>query len=114
MDRKTFRSHFNFEILAKLFFDIAEERYPSADKMRQYVSKLIHPLPLSPLESFYIQIGVLNIMRDMVREVAPAQLYRSIQHRDDLYLAIIEALEDLEDELEELEDKLEEEEEENG
>jgi type III secretion protein W len=111
MDRKTFRSHFNFEILAKLFFDIAEERYPSSEKMRQYAAQLINPLPISPLESLYIQIGVLNIMRDMVKEVAPAQLYRSIQHRDDLYLAIIEALEDLEDELEDLEDKMEEEEE---
>ena len=60
----------------------------------------------------YVQIGVLNAMRDTVKEVSPTQLYRSLQHRDDLYLAIIEALEDLEDDLEELEEKLAEEEEE--
>ncbi len=34
------------------------------------------------------------------------QIYRSVQHRDELYMMIIEALEDLEDELEELEEQL--------
>lgn len=106
MDRRTFRSHLNFEILSKLFFDMAEERYPSAEKMKQLVSRLVSPLAKNPLESVYVQIAVLNVMRDMVKEVSPSQLYRSIQHRDDLYLAIIEALEDLEDDLEELEEKL--------
>lgn len=106
MDRKTFRSHLNFEILSKLFFDMAEERYPSAEKMKQLVSRLVSPLAKNPLEGVYVQIAVLNVMRDMVKEVSPSQLYRSIQHRDDLYLAIIEALEDLEDDLEELEEKL--------
>ena len=112
MDRKTFRSHLNFEVLAKLFFEIAEERYPSSEKMKQLVSRLVTPLAINPLEGVYIQIAVLNVMRDMVKEVSPTQLYRSLQHRDDLYLAIIEALEDLEDELEEMEEKLAEEEEE--
>lgn len=111
MDRKTFRSYLNFEILAKLFFDIAEERYPSAEKIRQLVSKLIEPVAVNPLENIHIQIAVLNMMRDMVKEVSPTQLYRSIQHRDDLYLAIVEASEDLEDALEEMEEKLAEEEE---
>ncbi|MGO8728374.1 MAG: hypothetical protein ACLQK8_16995 [Streptosporangiaceae bacterium] len=106
MDRKTFRSHLNFEVLAKLFFDLAEERYPTSQKIGQLVSKLVSPLAKNPLESVYVQIAVLNVMRDMVKEVSPTQLYRSLQHRDDLYLAIIEALEDLEDELEELEEKL--------
>lgn len=110
MDRKTFRSHFTFESMAKLFFDIAEERYPSPEKIKQLGAKLVTPLNVTPLESLYIQIGVLNVMRDMVKEVAPTQLYRTLQHRDDLYLAIIEALEDLEDDLEDLEDELEEEE----
>ena len=103
MDRKSFRSHLNFEMLAKLFFDIAEERYPSAEKMKQLTGQIVNPLTTHPLEAVYIKIAVLNAMRDMVKEVSPAQLYRSIQHRDDLYMAIIEALEDLEDELEELE-----------
>ncbi|MFI0435280.1 MAG: hypothetical protein ACH350_06075 [Parachlamydiaceae bacterium] len=105
MDRKTFRSHLNFEILAKLFFDIAEERYPAAEKLKQLVEQIINPLTANPLESTHIKIAVLNTMRDMVKEVSPTQLYRSLQHRDDVYMAIIEALEDLEDEVEELEEK---------
>jgi type III secretion protein W len=113
MDRKTFRSHLNFEVLAKLFFDIAEERYPSAEKIKLLVSRLVTPLVNDPLEATHIQIAVLNVIRDMVKEVSPSQLYRSLQHRDDLYLAIIEALEDLEDAVEELEEKITEEESEN-
>jgi type III secretion protein W len=109
MDRKTFRSHVNFEVLAKLFFDLAEERYPSAEKIKQLVSRLVNPIAENSLEGVYIKISVLNTMRDMVKEVSPSQLYRSMQHRDDLYLGIIEALEDLEDELEEIEEQSEEE-----
>jgi len=111
MDRNTFRSQLNFEIMAKLFFDMAEERYPSADKMKQLVSKVVTPLAKDLHEGVFVQIAVLNVMRDMIKEVSPTQLYRSLQHRDDLYLAIIEALEDLEDELEELEENATEEEE---
>ncbi len=110
MDRKTFRTHVNFEVLTKLFFDIAEERYPSGEKIKQLASDIINPLVKDPLENIHLQIAVVNAMRDMVREVSPSQLYKSIQHRDDLYLAIIEALEDLEDELEEAEEKHREEE----
>jgi hypothetical protein len=112
MDRKTFRTHINFEVLSKLFFDIADERYPSGEKNRQLTAEIVDPLVIEPLENVHIKIAILNAMRDMVREVAPAQLYKSIQHRDDVYLAIVEALEDLEDELEELEEQYLEEEEE--
>lgn len=111
MDRRTFRSKFNFEVIAKLFFDIAEERYASAEKIKQLVGQIANPTTKDPLELAYIKIAVLNAIRDMVKEVAPGQLYRSIQHRDDLFAAIIEALEDYEDELEDLELELEEEEE---
>lgn len=108
MNRNTFRAQLNFEILAKLFFDIVEERYPSAEKIKQLVSRLVNPLVKDSLENTYLQISVLNVMRDMVKEVSP-RLYRTSQHRDDMYLAIIEALEDLEDTLEDLETKLAEE-----
>lgn len=111
MDRKTFRAYLNFEVLSKLFFDMAEERYPSSEKMKQLTSRLVDPLAQDPLEKVYVKIAVLNAMRDMVKEVSPTQLYRSMQHRDDLYLAIIEGLEDLEDDLEELEEGMNEEEE---
>lgn len=112
MDRRSFQSHLNFEALGKLFFDLAEERYPSSDKIQQTVSRLVDPLTKDPYEKVHIKIAVLNMMRDMVKEVSPGQLFRSLQHRDDLFSAIIEALEDLEDELDEIEEKLAEEEEE--
>lgn len=105
MDRKILKSHLNFEVLSKLFFDMAEERYPSSEKMKQLTGYIVNPLPVNPIESAYIKISILNTMRDMVKEVSPTQLYRSLQHRDDLYMAIIEALEDFEDELEELEEQ---------
>ncbi len=112
MDRKTLRSQLNFEVLAKLFFDLAEERYPSSEKIKQLASRLTASLTSDRLETLHLNIGVLSVMRNMVKEVAPVQIYRSLQHRDELYMAIIEALEDLEDELEELEEKQAEEEEE--
>ncbi len=112
MDRKTFRSLLNFEVIAKLFFDIAEERYPSSEKMKQLAGQVVNTLAATPLEAVFIKIAVLNTIRDMIKEVSPAQLYRSLQHRDDLYMAVIEALEDLEDELEELEEQAEDEDEE--
>lgn len=111
MDRKTLLTNLNFEVLAKLFFDMAEERYPSAEKMKQLTSVLANPLATKPIENVHLKIAILNAMRDMVKEVSPGQLYRSMQHRDDLFMAIIEALEDLEDELEVIEERLAEEEE---
>lgn len=113
MDQKTFQSQLNFEVLSKFFFDIAEERYPSSEKIKQLASRLISPLVKDDLENVHFQIALLNVMRDMIKEVSPNQLYRSLQHRDDLYGAIIEALEDLEDELDEIEEKLMAEEEED-
>lgn len=111
MDRKKFRSQLNFEALAYLFFDLVEERYPSAEKTKQIISRVINPLTRDSWEGIQIKIAILSAIRNMVKEVAPGQIYRSLQHRDDLYLAILEALEDLEDELEEIEEKLSEEEE---
>lgn len=112
MNLEQFKYHLNFEALTRLFFDLAEERYPSGEKVRQTVLRIVAPIGESEIHSLHIQIAVLGLMRDMVREVAPAQIYRSMQHRDDLFMAIIEALEDLEDELEELEEGFEEEEDE--
>ena len=113
MDRKLFRSRLDFEVLAKLFFDITEERYPSAEKNKQLTAQVIKNVTTDEHENIHTQIAVLNAIRDMIKEVSPTQLYRSLQHRDDVYLSVIEALEDLEDELEELEDKMAEDEEED-
>lgn len=113
MDRKCFRTKFNFKLLTKLFFDAAEERYPSSDKIKQLVDKAILPLSVNPLEGLHIEIAILNAMREMIKQVSPSLLYRSLQHRDDLYMAIIETSENLEDDLEDLEEQIQEEEQED-
>lgn len=96
----------SFESMAKEFMSLASERYPSSDKVLQRAVRL-------GLERWILaKIIALSQFRDAVREVAMNKIYKNLQHRDDLYLAILEALEDLEDELEEQEEKEEEEEEE--
>jgi type III secretion protein W len=89
----------SFEEMAKQFMALAAERYPSAAKVLQGTAKL-------GIEKWIIaKIIVLSQIRDAIREVAINQIYKSLQHRDELYLAILEALEDLEDQLEELEER---------
>ena len=97
--------------MAKLFLDISAERYPTADKMNQLVSRLVDPIVNDRLDELYIKIAILNAIRAMVKEVSPGKLYRSLQHRDDVYSGVIEASEELEEELQEVEEGLEEEEE---
>ena len=89
----------SFESLSKLFMSLAAERYPSSDKILGSAGKL-------GIEKWILaKIIAFTQFRDAIREVAIHQIYRSLQHRDELYLAIIEALEDLEDELEEMEER---------
>ncbi len=49
------------------------------------------------------KIVILSRYRDAVKAL-PTELYRPLQHRDEIFMAIIEALEELEDELEDLQD----------
>lgn len=77
--------------MAKEFMSLVSERYPSPDKVLQASDRL-------GVRSIEEKIIVISIFRDTVREIAP-RIYRSIQHRDELFNAIIEALEDLEDQL---------------
>lgn len=89
-------SQLTFESIAKQFMALTAERYPNAAKVLQMAAKL-------GIEKWLIaKIIVFSQMRDAIREVAVNQVYKSIQHRDELYMAIIEALEDLEDELEDM------------
>ncbi len=86
----------NFELLSKQFVSLLQERYPTGDKVLQTAVKL-------GIDKWILaKIIVLSQIRDAVREVALNQLYRNLQHRDELYGAILEALEQLEDELDEL------------
>lgn len=89
----------NFETMAKQFMALTGERYPTGDKV------LGTTVRLGVEKWLMAKIIVLSQLRDAIREVAVNQVYRSIQHRDELYMAILEALEDLEDELEELLDR---------
>lgn len=111
MDIDVFKKQLNFEAIAGLFFDISEERYPGADKILQLTSRLVDPLTPDIYERINIKISLLSAIRNMIREVSPTRLYRTIQHRDDLLAAVLEALESLEDELEEIEESGEEDEE---
>lgn len=99
-------SQLTFENLAKCFMQLCSERYPSSDKVLQQATKL-------GIDK-WIQAKIIAFtqLRDAIREVAMNQIYRSLQHRDELYMALIEALENLEDELEELLGKEEDEDEE--
>jgi len=92
-----------FESMAKQFMSLAQERYPSSAKVFQTAIKL-------GIEKWITaKIIVFSQMRDAVREVAMNLIFKSLQHRDELYLAVLEALEDLEDQLEELLEKEEQE-----
>lgn len=89
----------NFESMAKEFMGLAGERYPTGDKILQTGVRL-------GIDKWIMaKVIALSQFRDAIREVAVNQIYRSMQHRDELYLAILEALESLEDELEELAEK---------
>lgn len=88
-----------FESLAKQFMVLAADRYPSAGKVLQQAVKL-------GIEDWILaKIIAFSQYRDAVRQMAINQIYKSLQHRDDLYLAILEALEDLEDQLEDMQEK---------
>lgn len=89
----------NFELLAKQFVMLLQERYPTGDKVMQMATKL-------GIEKWILaKIIVFSQLRDGIREVALNQLFRSVQHRDELYNAILEALEALEEELDEYREK---------
>lgn len=89
----------SFESMAKQFMSLAQERYPSSAKVFQTAIKL-------GIEKWITaKIIVFSQMRDAIREVAMNLIFKSLQHRDELYMSVLEALEDLEDQLEELMEK---------
>lgn len=88
-----------FENMAKAFMDLTMDRYPTGDK----VIRLAKQLGID--HSVELQIIVFSKFRDAVRQVSRDYIYRSVQHRDEVFNAIIEALEDLEDRLEQQEER---------
>lgn len=83
-----------FEALAKLFMKLLEERYPTGIKILRAAGQL------SSEEEIATLLIIITQWRDAVRNVSP-RLYKSGKHRDDLLNAIIEALDELEDQEEE-------------
>lgn len=96
----------NFETMSKEFMALISERYPNGEKVKERAVKL------GIDKWIQAKIIALSQFRDAIREVAMNKIFRNLQHRDDLYLAILEALEDLEDELDEELEAMEDEEEE--
>lgn len=98
----------NFESLSKGFMALVRERYPSREKV-------LHQAPaLGVDKDINGQIIAFTAFRDAIREVAVNQIYRSIDHRNELHKSIIEALEDLEDTLDDVNMAQEQEIEDNG
>lgn len=92
-----------FESIAKQFMSLIGERYPSADKVLKLALKL-------GIEKMLVaKIIIFSQMRDGIREVALNQIFQSVQNRDDMLAAILEALDELEDELDEIKEREEEE-----
>lgn len=53
-------------------------------------------------KSIKTKIIILSQMRDAIYQVSPHKIFRSPQHKQECFNAIVEALENLEDELSEL------------
>ncbi|NGX61843.1 MAG: hypothetical protein K940chlam9_01332 [Chlamydiae bacterium] len=82
-----------FELLAKEFIRLVEERYPSVMKLLKQAKKF---RLLDDLEKMI----VFSQYRDAIRQLSP-RLYQSMRHRQNLLLVILETLEELEERLEE-------------
>ena len=80
-----------FESLTRQFISLLQERYPSPDKVLQLAQKL--GIGKETLAKIY----TLCQMRDGVREIALHIFYKSVQHRDEVYTSILDALETLEE-----------------
>ncbi|MBS0624246.1 MAG: hypothetical protein JSS62_06470 [Verrucomicrobia bacterium] len=84
----------SFEMMAKSFMKLVQDRYPSSQKVRKELDVALHP---SVDEE---RIILLTQYRDAVRGLSP-RMYQNIKHKQDLLLAIIDALTELEPEEEE-------------
>lgn len=88
----------DFETLAKLFIKLLAERFVNAEKILQTARIL------GVADEVAAQIILFTQMRDGLKQVAP-RYFRNPMHRDELWKAYLDALENLEDQLEEEEEK---------
>lgn len=94
----------NFELLAKQFIKMISERYPSPDKILRMAASL------GISEELLAQIIVYSQFRDAMRGVSP-RLFKSDRHRQDILMALIETLSELDDLVEDEEEEEDDEEE---
>jgi len=88
-----FPKQLSFEMMAKLFMELIEDRYPSAVK----VVKLAKQMGVD--DEIIAQVILFTQFRDAIRNVAP-KLYRNTQHKQELLNAYMDALEELDEALE--------------
>lgn len=103
-------SYITTDVLVKSFMRLCADRYFTSVKCKEAAAAMIKGMPMT-LEDRYrslvCRIAILNCFRDSIRQVSLKQFFKTPQRRDEFYMAIIEALEDLEDELEEVESEFE-------
>lgn len=85
----SFSEALTFEKLAKDFIALVEEKYPSAMKLLKQAENL-------GLMDDLQKILILMQYRDAIRGLSP-RLYKSLRHRQDLLMVILETLEELEE-----------------
>ena len=90
----TLPSRINFESLARLLMKLLEERYPSPDKVLKF------SFSLGIAEEFAAQVIIYTQYRDAMRNISP-KLFKSERHRQEVLMALIETLSDLEDAIDE-------------
>ena len=88
----TMPSRINFEVLARLLMKLLQERYPTPDKILKF------SFTLGIAEELAAQVVVFTQYRDAMRHVSP-KLFKSERHRQEILMALMETLSDLEDEL---------------
>ncbi|MBM3201379.1 MAG: YopN family type III secretion system gatekeeper subunit [Chlamydiae bacterium] len=96
----TLPQRLNFELLAKQFVVLLQEKYPSPER----VLKLAQSLGISA--EVAAQVIIFTQYRDAIRGVSP-RLFKSTKHRQDLLMILIETISELDDLLEEEEEKAE-------
>ncbi len=92
----------NFEKLARLFIVLLAEKYPSVGRILQLATEL------GISDSLIAQAIVYGNYRDAIRFISP-RLFKNDKHRQDLHQALIECVEDLDQQIEDLEELEEEE-----
>jgi type III secretion protein W len=103
-------SNLNSETSSRILLKLLQERYPTPESVLSLIKEILFDEISDPVSKIDAMIIISSCFREDIHKV-PNSLVRSIEHRNELYKAIIGALERLEEELDELAEKEYEEEE---